>query len=407
MLIRPFELADHWKVSSHGVLKVCLLAARIGIIDLKWRVLCPIGRSAKDGVDPLTGIKSQVHCETCNVQFDAQFDRSVEVYFQLSKSIRNVPTTTYCIGGPGLTPHIVAQWVLRPNEQRNAKVTLPTGRYRLYSQQCSNDHTFIVSPAAQSSEDNIEVRVEVENAKNRRLHFYHPENCTQSANWNFTNNSIETIVLRIETPQWVSVAATAAEVTTLQMFRDQFGSEALSPGTEMAIQHICFLFSDLKGSTAVYKDQGGISSYKTVRNHFEFMTYLIKENDGAVVKTIGDAVMAVFGDPADALRVALEIQLRSFTEQHPLEVKLGIHFGPAIAVNANGILDYFGHTVNVAARLQRLCVGGDIIVTAPYCTDTVVKRVLSQYSVKQTRFTSQLKGIEDDFDLIRLELNHD
>src|SRR5205823_1419852 len=84
---------------------------------------------------------------------------------------------------------------------------------------------------------------------------------------------------------------------------------------------------------------------------------LIMEHRGALVKTIGDAVMAVFHAPADAVAAGLAIQAgiaayNAAAPGDPLCVKLGLHSGPCIAINANDVLDYFGTTVNVAARVQ-------------------------------------------------------
>ena len=87
----------------------------------------------------------------------------------------------------------------------------------------------------------------------------------------------------------------------------------------------------------------------------------MRDHDGAVVKTIGDAVMASFGDPANAVKAALAMQAR--IADHELVLKLGIHVGPSVVVNLNDRLDYFGSTVNMAARLQGQSQGGDIVLS--------------------------------------------
>jgi class 3 adenylate cyclase len=103
------------------------------------------------------------------------------------------------------------------------------------------------------------------------------------------------------------------------------------------------------------------------------LTRAVREHDGAVVKTIGDAVMAAFADPADALDAALAIRdaIAGFNRTLAAEtgadvaivVKLGLHCGPCIAVTLNDRLDYFGRAVNLAARLQGESRGGDIVVS--------------------------------------------
>ena len=104
----------------------------------------------------------------------------------------------------------------------------------------------------------------------------------------------------------------------------------------------------------------------------------MRDHDGAVVKTIGDAVMASFGDPADAVKAALAMQAhRGFNEPtSELVLKLGVHVGPSVVVNLNDRLDYFGSTVNMAARLQGQSEGGDIVLIRAVADDPAVKPLL-------------------------------
>jgi class 3 adenylate cyclase len=141
----------------------------------------------------------------------------------------------------------------------------------------------------------------------------------------------------------------------------------LRPGDQVAISRIAFLFTDIKGSSDLYNRVGDARAYGLVRDHYAVLTRAVREHDGAVVKTIGDAVMAAFTDPADALDAALAIRadIATFNRRIAGEigpgaadatvaivVKLGLHCGPCIAVTLNDRLDYFGRTVNLAARLQ-------------------------------------------------------
>ena len=151
-------------------------------------------------------------------------------------------------------------------------------------------------------------------------------------------------------------ALTADRMATLQAFRDLFSTEVLRPGDEVAIGRVTLLFSDLKGSTALYEAVGDAAAYRLVREHFAYLAAIIREHDGAIVKTIGDAVMAAFHDPLQGLRAAIAMQERvaelQREEPRPIVLKLGLHEGPCIAVTLNDRLDYFGQTVNLTARLQ-------------------------------------------------------
>src|SRR5205823_2930047 len=163
----------------------------------------------------------------------------------------------------------------------------------------------------------------------------------------------------------------------------------------ISIRNLTFLFSDLKGSTMLYDSIGDSPAYARVRDHFDVMKAIIARWRGALVKTIGDAVMAVFSSAEDAVEASLEIQ-REFiageiaTGNPALHVKLGLHRGPCIAVNANDLLDYFGSTVNIAARVQNESVGGDIMMTDEIISDPGVRQVLDREAPYVETFQRQL-----------------
>jgi class 3 adenylate cyclase len=207
---------------------------------------------------------------------------------------------------------------------------------------------------------------------------------------------------------WSDQAATAAEVTALQVFRDLFANEALRPGEQISVGTLTVLFTDLRGSTQLYREIGDAPAFGCVMNHFDVLREAISEEDGAMVKTIGDAVMAVFRRPAGALRAFLSAQqvLASPPEgKRPLLLKVGIHTGPCIAVTLNGRLDYFGCTVNMAARLEGLSSGGDVVISSAVQSDPEVAEMISgpDAELTATRFEVMLKGFdEEQFELWRV-----
>jgi class 3 adenylate cyclase len=198
----------------------------------------------------------------------------------------------------------------------------------------------------------------------------------------------------------VAEALTALQATTLQAFRDLFSQAALRPGDEAAVDQIALLFSDLKGSTALYERVGDGAAYNLVREHFAYLGGIVRNHDGALVKTIGDAVMAAFADPADAVAAAIDIQqhIGEFNAGHRLAaaegpaviVKLGVHRGPCVVVTLNGQLDYFGSTVNLAARLQGQSEGGDLVISTPVAADPAVAPLIAGLPQEEER--ARLRG---------------
>ncbi|MBI3325567.1 MAG: adenylate/guanylate cyclase domain-containing protein, partial [Nitrospinae bacterium] len=214
----------------------------------------------------------------------------------------------------------------------------------------------------------------------------------------------------LERMAWNDQAATAAEVTALHLFRDLFAEEAWRPGEQISVGSLAVLFTDLRGSTRLYREIGDAVAFGHVMNHFDVLREAIAAEGGALVKTIGDSVMAVFRRPVASLRAVLRAQqaLASPPEGgRPLLLKAGIHYGPCIAVTLNDRLDYFGSTVNTAARLESLSSGGDVIISAAVRVDPEVAELLAQAddTHRTEPFEAMLKGFDEErFELWRVAL---
>jgi class 3 adenylate cyclase len=196
-----------------------------------------------------------------------------------------------------------------------------------------------------------------------------------------------------------------AELLSNQTFLDLFVDETLVAGEGLTVKRLVLPFTDLQGSTALYERIGDMKAFDLVRLHFGHLRECIARNSGALVKTIGDAVMASFVDPLDALRAALDMraQVAEFNAgagSELISLKIGLHAGACLAVTLNDRLDYFGQTVNIAAKVQALAGADEIVVTdyvlaLPGAADLVASLELETSAV-------QLKGIAGDVALHRL-----
>jgi class 3 adenylate cyclase len=347
----------------------------------------------------LRDISSQVHCAGCNIDFTVNFEHSVEVTFRPNPSIREVDQETFCIGGPQVTPHIAAQQLLSPRSRRPVEVKLAEGRYRLRTMGLPGWQHLRASNTIATG---ITLTASSEGWSDEEL------TIGTNAGLEFENATDEEQLFILERTAWSDDAATAAEVTTLQVFRDLFASEALRPGEQISVGTLTVLFTDLKNSTRMYREIGDATAFGRVMNHFDVLKESIADEGGALVKTIGDAVMAVFRHPAAALRAMLHAQQRLAlpTEgMRPLTLKAGLHTGACIAVTLNDRLDYFGSTVNLAARLEAQSTGDDVIVSAAVYNDPGVRELLSDpgNGFVATRFAIPLKGFDDEhFELWRV-----
>lgn len=392
--IRPYQLADNWQLPRRQVLEVCLRATRVGLLDLQWDLLCPLCRGAKESSPSLQEISSSVHCGTCKIDFSVSFDRFVELTFRPNAAIRNVNVQEYCVGSPERTPHVVAQQLLQPKETRVLMVALEPGNYRIRTLELEGDQGATVSASGQVMASII---ISTNGWSCEWL------DIAERASLELRNETEEEQLFILERTAWSDQAATAAEVTALQVFRDLFSSEALRPGEQISVGTLTVLFTDLRHSTQLYREIGDATAFGRVMNHFDILKQAIAKNDGALVKTIGDAVMAVFRSPAAAMVAMLEAQKVLAQGNMPLSLKAGLHSGPCIAVTLNDRLDYFGSTVNMAARLEGLSTGEDVIISRSIHDDAEVRELLESGGFEASPFEMVLKGFDEKVDLWRIK----
>ena len=206
---------------------------------------------------------------------------------------------------------------------------------------------------------------------------------------------------------WSDQAATAADVTTLQVFRDLFSSEVLRAGEEISVGATTLMFTDLRNSTKLYREIGDAPAFGRVREHFEILEQAVAAEGGSIVKTMGDAIMAAFRSPISAVRAIWTVQ-RQIAERGdpPLSLKVGIHQGPCIVVNLNDRLDYFGSTVNIAARLPNFSAGGEVVFSEPIHNDQEVIEFLEKNAPPNslTRFQGEIRGYDESMLLWRIRI---
>lgn len=405
--IRPRVLARDWQAPVRQVTELCLEASRIGLLNLSWNVLCPRCGGAKARAASLDQLPQTAHCPSCNIAYDSSFTRNVEISFSPAPGIRPIGVGEFCMGGPHVSRHILVQQILADGEVRRIAADLPAGEYRLRALEPGGETFYrhdggifasiVAEPDASSG---FSLRTEPGNTAGLIV---------------FHNRAGRPLSFVIESREWRRDALTAHEVTTLQAFRELLPQQVLRPGEDASIESVTLMFTDLEGSTALYERLGDGEAYRLVRRHFGFLAASIREHDGALVKTIGDAVMAAFALPEQAVAAALEIRSRiaafnaeyhdeTRREGRPVDaaigLKMGLHTGRCIAVNLNDRLDYFGSTVNMAARLQGRSRGGEVILSASLAGDPAVAPLLADLPMAQE--TASLKGFDQPVPFARL-----
>jgi class 3 adenylate cyclase len=398
--LRPYALADEWGVARRAALELCLKATRAGLLDLRWELLCPLCRGAKQSAQTLRDVQASLHCESCNIDFTVNFDRSVEVVFRPNPAVRRIDVRDFCVGGPQVTPHVVVQQLTRPDERREVKPLLEEGRHRLRTASLPGGQFVFV---AREGLDSLTLRACIEGWPGEEARV------STRPTLMLENATPHEQLFVFERMAWGDQAATASEVTALQLFRDLFSTEALRPGDQISVGQMTILFTDLRNSTRLYREIGDSVAFGTVMNHFDVLREEIAKEGGSIVKTLGDAVMAVFTRPAPALRAIITSQWKLAHPpegMRPLMLKAGVHTGPCIAVTLNERLDYFGSNVNIAARLEPLSDGTDCVVSDDVRRDPEVADLLEDASSGLTAepTEAQLKGFDrEHFTLWRVK----
>jgi class 3 adenylate cyclase len=359
--IRPLAVARHWGRDPWEILRLFLNAPHCGLLDLSWEILCPNCRSSREPpASSLRQLKRSAHCEVCQIEFNAEFDKSVELKFAVSPAIRPHDEQTFCLAGPGGKPHVVSQLWLEPREERAWKLPRFAGPLRVRSPQVRKPLTLERDDAA-GREEPLLISCEAAGF------VLSGERSIQGGLARIRNPNPFPVLLSFEVTAWSDDILTAARVTNWQEFRDLFASEIISPTEQVTVGSQVVLFTDLRGSTAMYHSLGDAPAYALVRNHFSVLVDAIRAQHGTVVKTIGDAVMATFSRVDEALEAVRQMhhQLPAANPglEAPLILKSSLHVGPCLAVNANDKLDFFGTNINLAARIIECCQGGDVAVS--------------------------------------------
>ncbi|MBI4818219.1 MAG: adenylate/guanylate cyclase domain-containing protein [Deltaproteobacteria bacterium] len=400
--IAPPRLALAWNVPDADLLDAFLLGTRIGLFELEWDVRCPscTGPTARE--QHLAKVPSESECPRCDVHFSSTFDESIEVTWRVHPAIRDLSNVDpNAVFSAYFASTLVESAVVEPRGSKIISLELLKGNYHLAAADRNAQRGLRVTDEGGSGQIDVAIA-------SASLDRGPPSRAAGRYDLRVANRSdspTEFVIARVTDRPWVSAARLAAH----QSFRDLFSRELISPDETFAIRSAAFVFTDLKGSTELYERIGDARAYPLVRDHFRIMSECVRRANGAIVKTIGDAILATFLSAEDAVRFALEMSA-AFEEfntrdrsREEIVVKVGIHAGPCIVVTQNETIDYFGRTLNTAARIQGLSRGHDIVLSDAVARGRGVSAMLSDlpgWSREDDRV--ELKGIASAIDVVRL-----
>lgn len=394
--MRPFELARQWSEDRRRVLQAFLHATQAGLVDLDWQINCPVCRVSAQVVSSLAEVGRELHCDACNIRYDVDFGANVEAVFRCNKAIRPVQPAVFCAASPSFRPHVLAQLRVEPGATRTLSLPLADGRLHLRT--LGSQRAFDLTEPDPPAHVEVDVGPDAVVARAQGRAEGRPTEVV------LRSRVDEPVYVVVERGAWSSDAVLGSIVASLPDFVDLFATEAPAAGLELSIGRITLLFSDLTGSTALYERVGDARAYAVVQEHFRVMEQAIADHEGAVVKTMGDAVMASFSTPHQAVAAARRAVHETEARHGELGigVKLGVHEGPCLAVRANDRLDFFGTTVNLAARLQGQASAGELVVMEELASIPAVAEQLA--GAPRRGLVARLKGIAEERALVAVDL---
>lgn len=390
--IHPYALAELWGEKKYAVLNVFLNAAKLNILDFEWDVCCPSCKLPRTTFRKMKELRKNLYCEECNVEYKPDFNKNIHLVFKPNPLIRKITPKQFCIGGPHSRPHRVIQLLLSKGETRYLNVQLKEGTYHLKSY--SHDGYLKIN-VREEAEDNVTFYITDQAFNEEEINI----SCTP--NLVIKNISSQDVVCFVDSLNWKQEAIYASEVSSSPDFNALFSRETIKENSKIKASDLTLLFTDLMNSTELYVQEGDELAIGRVMSHFKIIQQIVAEERGGIVKTIGDSVMAVFREPVSALKAVQRIQqifTTSSTMSESFKLKAGIHMGDCTAVNLNGRIDYFGTTVNIAARLVDTASEKELMVSESVYAHPDVQLYLERNSrtffVKDT--LQELKGFEDE-----------
>lgn len=404
-----------------------LHASRLGLFEMSWNVLCPGCGGVLDANTSLKTVQCDEYtCALCAAGYEPTLDEMVEVTFTVSPRVRHIAAHN-----PHELPPLEyfrqMYWgsgIVLPEEEYESifdgfileALELPPGEKALISLQLPSEFVIVFEPVTHTA---LFLDVNGEPVKER-------QNLALVFDRSFTQHGTTTArpgPFRIQVENRTDVRTlpsvclandalhallgqrrpflTAKRLLSNQTFRDIFRTDTIDVDQRLKITSLTFLFTDLRGSTELYERVGDLAAFDLVRTHFSVLHEIVAAEAGAVVKTIGDAVMATFPTPDRAVAAAMRMRdaMRVLNDERSSEdllLKIGIHEGPCIAVSLNERQDYFGQTVNIASRVQHLATSREIFATGSVLEDPRASHLLSDRGLNPQSQNVTLRGIANE-----------
>ena len=429
--INPIAFAQTHNFDEGESIDLFVHGAKIGLFDMEYNVLCPGCGGVAHSHQNLDQVQSDVfHCSPCNVDIETTLDDQVEASFTIHSQVKKIDLNTlgnmenyfryYFSNNFEKTKEMRETYVEKMIKDYNS--IQPDQKIQIDFNAENEDEIRLVSV-----ERNSAVRIHIKAAGPDSFDgeidllpggfapseiFLKPGKHTLTvANHSHLAAGFLTMKLDREIREFKATQGESCSINTRpfltakmllnnQSFRELFRIQNLDSGLNLNVRSLTVMFTDLRGSTEMYDQAGDHRAYELVQEHFKILTEVVRDHQGAIVKTMGDAIMATFSSPLDGFLASLDMMSRiqqmnnQLTEQgYDIGLKIGINEGPALAVVNDERLDYFGQSINIAARVQGLAQAGEVWVSDSILGAPGVQDKLQAAGYKTEEHRATLKGV--------------
>lgn len=428
--INPFSFAQQQGLSENECLDVLIHGAKIGLFDFSYSLVCPLCAGLVHNHRAIEQLDStSFYCAVCDIEVPTTLDDQVEVSFILHSSIKVLAidplsdltsyrryhfSDNYQFSRPAstcLVQIIKGLVTLAPDEEAKISLTATSPQVnRLASVENNTAISICFSDEANQSFDRSMLTIDLLPTGFAPGELHLPLGSFEFKVKNHTPNTIGFLLLQPQKEKIVEILKqhpttikpflTAKMLLNNQSFRELFRIDPLVDNLNLNVKNLTIMFTDLRGSTEMYDKAGDMLAYKLVKAHFKILITVVRQFSGAIVKTMGDAIMATFSRPLDGFLAALEMlkQIEQLNQEwqaagYDIGLKIGINEGPALAVVNDERIDYFGQSVNIAARVQGLATSGEIWISQSILESPGVKAILNEHGYQTEQHSAILKGV--------------
>ncbi|MDM8528775.1 DUF5939 domain-containing protein [Anaerolineales bacterium HSG24] len=426
--INPLTFAEKHNIEEKECIDLFIHAAKIGLFDFAYNMLCPVCGGIVHSHHELDELEEEnFHCQVCNVDVPTFLDDQVEVTFTIHPDVKTLQIdplqdiNNYYryhfsenfernIEYEDM-PHIISRKLIVLEPDETSTILVEKGKYSTYSIVSVEYNTgcwVFLDEKGKAEQKEINVDLLPKGFSPSKISLVPGDYSLNVTNrtkkkWGFVvkaANLDELMELMEKSAVTVHPFFTANQLINNQSFRDLFRVQRLSESLRLNVRNLTIMFTDLRGSTAMYDEAGDMLAYQLVREHFKLLSESVRAYSGAIVKTMGDAIMATFTSPLNGFLCALDMigkidALNDEWKQHGYEIglKVGLNSGSALTVVNDERLDYFGQSVNIAARIQGLAQSSEIYLSDSIYKEAGIEQLLAMHGYVSEWQEASLKGV--------------